>query len=236
MSAEEGAPHILPTDASKREVFQLDFQGDPHPPITPYLEEDDELPYSAQAGQDEDGEDEYDDDTEEIAFDDIADRTWSEGVNIGGNLEGQRYVGHELSYFPVEDLFKPDATLRDGINNVYVEAREGEAIMRIDQDGSWTSVDAPFDKMRDYTVRLTKGRVSGEDISERLVDVCDVEVGDPVILFGSGLGSISLIDTITVIPEDPRPIDPRNIDFTDKVDVAERFERYVSLAAIDPQI
>jgi hypothetical protein len=78
--------------------------------------------------------------------------------------------------------------------------------------------------------------VSGEDISERLVDVCDVEVGDPVILFGSGLGSISLIDTITVIPEDPRPIDPRNIDFTDKVDVAERFERYVSLAAIDPQI
>lgn len=236
MSAEKGAPHILATEAFKSEVFQLDSQGDPHLPIMPYLDQDDELPYANQVGQDDVGEDEYDDETVEITFDDIADRTWSEGVNIGGNLEGQRYIGHELSYIPVDDVFNPDATLKGGISNVYVEAREGDAIMRIEQDGSWTSVDAPFENMRDFTVRLTKGRLLEENISERLVDVCDVEIGDPVILFGSGLGSIGLIDAITVIPEHPRPIDPIMNDFTDSVDVIERFERYLSLAAIDPQI
>ncbi len=232
MSAEHSSPLPRAFEASKSEVFQ---QGDRQLPIMPYPNKDDELPYSVQAGQDDEG-DEYDDDDVEISFEDVADITWSESVNIGGNLEGQRYFGHELSYIPVDDLFNSDATLRDSISKVYVEAREGDTIMRIEKDGLWTSVEAPYENVRDYTVILTKGRLSEEDISEKLVDVCDVEFGDPVILFGSGLGSISLIDTITVIPEDSRPIDQRNIDFTDKVDVVERFERYVSLAAIDPQI
>ncbi|MEK7604968.1 MAG: hypothetical protein AAB478_00395 [Patescibacteria group bacterium] len=231
LAKEQGS--VLPAlPASQSEVFQLDLQGDRHLPFWLYGEEV-LLPIQAQRDIDEgevgeDQEEEWDpENTVEIV--------WPDEVNIGANMSGHRYEGDSRSYVPLEDFFKPDATLIDNLKAVYFETEGGFSIVRVEQDGTWTKVEGPYPNINDYRVEQTQGRVAKDDLEKRL-EYSDGTTGERGIFFDGGFGPLATIEAITTIPIDPLPINPRILAFTEDVDVVERFSQNASLAAIDPVI
>ena len=160
---------------------------------------------------------------------------WPDEVNIGANMTGHRYEGDRRSYVPLEDLFKSDATLTGELEAVYFETAEGSSIVRVEKDGTWTKVEGPYPHIDDYSVELTQGRVTKDDLEKRL-EYSDGTTGERVIFFDEGFGPLATIEAITTIPIDPLPINPRILAFTEDVDVVERFSQNASLAAIDPVI
>ncbi len=232
MSVEQQSSVLLALPASQSEVFQLDLRGDRHLPFRP---DDKEvlLPIQAQGDIDE-GEVEEDQE-EEWDPENTVEIVWPNEVNIGEDMTGYRYEGDGGSYVPLSDLFKPDATLIDGLEAVYFEAAEGSSIVRVEQDGTWTKVEGPYHHVDDYRVELTRGRVVKDDLEKR-PEYIDGTTGELVIFFDEGFGPLAAIEAITAIPIDPLPINPRILAFTEDVDVVGRFSQSASLAAIDPII
>lgn len=229
MSAEQNTTYLLAVGASKSEVFQLDLQGDRHLPLRPY---DGEVLLPTQAQEDIDEGEVEEVQEEEWDPENTVEIAWPDEVNIGAGMAGYRYEGDRRSYVPLEDLLKPDATLNDEFEAVYFEAAEGSSIVRVEQDGTWIKVEGPYPNIDDFRVELTQGRVT-RDVFERRLEYSDGTKGECGIFFNEGFGPLATIEAITTIPVDPLPIHPRMLDMTEDVDVVERFEKYVSLAAFD---
>lgn len=232
MPAEQQGSGLLALPDSKSEVFQLDLQGYRHLPLRLY---DKEVPSPIQAQEDIDKDEVGEDQEEEWVPENTVEIVWPDEVNIGANMAGHRYEGDRRSYVPLEDLFKPDATLTGELEAVYFETAEGSSIVRVEQDGTWTKVEGPYPHIDDYSVELTRGSVTKEDLEKRL-EYSDGTTGERVIFFDRGFGPLATIEAITTIPIDPLPINPRILAFTEDVDVVGRFSQNASLAAIDPVI